>query len=263
MKSSETIRLYIIISLLVHILLLIAASWKMKDMSMRDFKPSTPEVVEVNLLPDPSYQIADIEPPKKEEKPKDSKFVGLYDSRVEEEKVAPSQPLRHRGGHEDAKQEKKQQGKGTGEKLALKTPEKSAEPQGLGDSFTDSLPQDFFPDRKIGDKTYLNVLRFPKIGYFVRLKKIFHTTWNPAPAVRSYAGTNFISKGQMGVVLGVAINQSGELAELFVINSSGLPAYDQEAIRTIRDSAPFAVPPSDLLDSTKTLRMVWTFTVYL
>lgn len=255
MKSSDTIRLYIIISLLIHILLVIGASWKMKDFVMKDLNPSTPEVVEVNLLPE-HPQIADIAPPEKQEKPKDAKFVGLYDSRVEEEIVAPGQPLRHRGSHKSEggmKQEKKQEGKGSGE----------AEPESLGDSFTDSLPQDFFPDRKIGDKTYLNVLRFPKISYFVRLKKIFHTTWNPAPTVRAYAGTNFISKGQMGVVLGVAINQSGGLAELFVMSSSGLPAYDQEALRTIRDSAPFAVPPSDLLDQTKTLRMVWTFTVYL
>ena len=125
------------------------------------------------------------------------------------------------------------------------------------------LPEDFFPDYKIGDHTYLNVLRFPNVQYFVRLKRIFKTTFNPVPVLRNYVMTNQVSRGTVEVVLGVEVDGGGRLARLFIINSSGLQGYDQEAVRTVRDSAPFAKVPDNLKDEDGILRMSWTFTVYL
>jgi TonB family protein len=93
------------------------------------------------------------------------------------------------------------------------------------------------------------------------MKKVFRTTFNPVPSIRQ----SFlqIQKGQVEVVLGVTVDKSGKLADLMVLRSSGLTAYDQEALRTIRDSAPFAAPPPELLNAPGALRMAWTFTVYL
>lgn len=76
-------------------------------------------------------------------------------------------------------------------------------------------------------------------------------------------GANQLSKGQVTVKLGVVVDRSGNLANVFMVNSSGLELYDREAMRTIRESSPFSVPPADLLDQTAQLRMLWTFTVYL
>lgn len=229
-------------------------------------KPDEREL-EVTVIP-PGYQIADISPPKEEKKPEISKFLGLYDSRVPEEKVAPSRSPA--GGQKAAvsskskEKEKTKRREGEGPKIAAKTPEK-AQPKARveGEDFFEGLPEDFFPDYKIADRTYLNVLKFPRIGYFVRLKKIFRTTFNPIPSIRGSLFSNQVSKGQIEVVLGVTVDRMGKLADLFVIRSSGLPRYDREAIRTIRDSAPFAVPPRELLNGPGILRMAWTFTVYL
>lgn len=231
-KQRDPIALFLLISLIFHLLFLGITSLRPSDHSKK------PEEVELTILDNRSYQIADIAPPKKEEKPKDSKFLGLYDSRVEQERVR-SAPPQKKAHHE------KERGEGPHQDLF------------------ESVPDDFYPDHKIGDRTYLNVLRFPKIGYFVRLKKIFKTTFNPGPAVRPYLFSNQISRGQIEVSLAVSIDRAGRLAELFVIRSSGLSLYDKEALRTIRDSAPFATPPSEILDSSSLLRMVWTFTVYL
>jgi len=134
---------------------------------------------------------------------------------------------------------------------------------GESDLFDSGLPEDYFHDYKIGDHTYLNVFKYPKVAYFVRLKKVFRTRWNPVPALRASMMTAQVSRGQVEVVLGVTVDPTGKLAELQMIRSSGLPLYDQEALQTIRDSSPFASPPAELLDNTQKLRMAWTFTVYL
>lgn len=239
-------------SLLIFLLMMGAPLLKKSDRTAKKDK------IEVFLAKN-SYQIADIAPPEKEEKPKESKFAGLYDSRVEEEQVAGSREAssgKSRSRSMTPPQPGQKARNGDGEYRGEMV-------QGESDEMLEALPEDFYPDYKVGDRTYLNVLRFPKIGYFVRLKKTFKTTFNPNSAIRSYLFSNQISKGQVEVVLGAAVGRSGTLDELFVINSSGLPLYDQEAIRTIRDSSPFAAPPAELLDAASKLRMVWTFTVYL
>lgn len=244
-KRCDGLLLFLLLSLLLHLLFAGAGAW-VDLFHVRPVKP--PEVVEVTLIPERPLQIADIPKPEKEQRPKKAKFAGIYDSSVDEEQVV---PVPRPGG------------KGGAKKSATKIPAKNVL-SGSGEmEGPDGLPGDFFPDHKIGDKTYLNVLRFPKVGYFVRLKKIFNTTWNPRPALTASLGANQISKGQVSVKLAVSIDRSGNLAELFVIHSSGLAAYDREAVRTIRDSSPFAAPPPDLLEGPSRLQMVWTFTVYL
>jgi len=244
--------------------------------------------VDVTLIPK-GMQIADIAPPAKEETPDQARFLGEYDSRVKEETVSPSRrsgggdsqaskggsqtsPKSSAAPSEEAKSAKleKPLPKGSeskeGEKLAMKTPEKSqprAEKRPLGgeEDYFNGFSEDFFPDYKIGDHTYLNVLKYPKIGYFVRMKKAFRTTFDPVPALRSSFAQ--VSRGEIDVVLAVSVDRMGKLAELKIIRSSGIDGYDREAVRTVRASAPFAVPPGELLDKDSMLLMAWTFTVYL
>ena len=62
------------------------------------------------------------------------------------------------------------------------------------------------------------------------------------------------------------IDRKGNLKRAHVYRSSGLPLYDQEALRVVQDSAPFAVPPSELqkMDGNDdgVLDVLFTFTVY-
>jgi len=280
--------LAVLISILLHAFLLGMGAYLSVLFPPTAENQSAPKEVEVALVKNHGYRIADIAPPAHEERPDDAKFLGMYDSKVKQETVgATTGPASHAAGkpmsHKElTEQLKKNPEKPTkvptpkeikgsdeeGVKVASKPPskkvkpdEESATPGSDGEDYFEGLSNDYFPDYKVGDKTYLNVFKFPKVSYFVRMKKIFRTTFNPVPSIRQ--SILQIQKGQIEVVLGVTVDKSGKLSDLMVIHSSGNPAYDQEALRTIKDSAPFAAPPSELLNAPNVLRMAWTFTVYL
>jgi TonB family protein len=69
--------------------------------------------------------------------------------------------------------------------------------------------------------------------------------------------------GKVNVMMAMTLSSSGQLRELFVVKSSGIPGYDAEALRTIRQSSPFSAPPAKILDKEGTLRMTWNFITYL
>ena len=253
MKRKERgLILFLVLSLLLHLLFLLGIRWPM--VPVRDSND-----LEVLLLKQGlPKEIADIMEPPVQEKPKEPNFLGIYDSRTEEETVAPGAKQSH------AKKAVEPVEPGpelNGPKLSDQKEAKEGEDSSSDESYLQAYPEDFFPDYKIGAHTYLNVLRFPKIGYFVRLKKIFRTTFDPSSALRQQSFQ--VARGQVEVVLGVTIGRSGSLDDLFVISSSGLPLYDAEGVRTVQASAPFAAPPKELLDAGGRLRMSWTFIVYL
>jgi TonB family protein len=281
----DKIFLAVLVSLLLHLFLLgMGAYFSLISPPVANKEGEKEMLLVIDLIENRPYQIADISPPEKEERPDDARFLGLYDSKVKQETVSTdSGPSSHAAGkkvsHKEATEkleknpEKPRPSKpAVSEKgeytIAAKPKERplkeSAPDAGSGSDGEDlfeALSEDFFPNYKVGDRTYLNVLKYPKISYFVRMKKVFRTTFNPIPSIRrSFLQ---IQKGQVEVVLGVTVDKTGKLADLMILRSSGLQAYDQEALRTIRDSAPFAVPPSELLNTPGALRMAWTFTVYL
>lgn len=122
--------------------------------------------------------------------------------------------------------------------------------------------EDFQPSYKVGSRTFVNTLATPGVGYFVELKRRFRTAFNPIPILRPIY-SQIAGRGKVSVILGVSVDPLGRLAEIVMIRSSGVAAYDQEARRTISQSAPFSAPASSLLDATGRLNMAWTFTVYL
>lgn len=232
--------------------------------------------------PNGGWQLADIPKPLNEVKPEKSKFLGMYDQKVPQETVARSRPP-SAGKAGQAREEGKGEKSTPREKVAkpkkipefgkdvysMKSPvtekqEKNEVSKGAPLGSMASVPEDYYPDYKIDDHTYVNVLRYPDVEYFVRLKRIFKTTWNPIQALRQDMQGNSVSRGEVSVVLAVSVDKSGNLSELFVLKSSGLGNYDSEAIRTIRASSPFSAPPEKFLDKKdQVLRMSWTFVVYL
>jgi outer membrane biosynthesis protein TonB len=120
---------------------------------------------------------------------------------------------------------------------------------------------DYFPDIKVGDRTYVNALANPQVSYYAELKKKFRLAWDPVPALRSQI--NQISRGQITVVMGLSVDGSGRIAALTILKGSGLSAYDAEARRTIMASAPFSKPPAYVIQKDGLAHMAWTFVVYL
>jgi len=259
--------------------------------------PTTPAEVEQKLAEQKQkMRIADISEPEVQERPKTAKFVGMYDSTVPQERVGDGK-VKPRGtktkGDRKSKAKKKQAKAKTEVKKKTKSESRTKDklynfddkmfamndpappadkpitptmpsqtPRG-SISIGDSSSGDFFPDIKRGNHTYLNVLRYPGVSYFVRMKRAFRTTFDPVPALRAYFSANHVARGSVDVVLAVSVNEQGNLAELFILRSSGIPSYDREALRTVRASSPFARPPEKFLADDGALRMMWTFSVYL
>jgi TonB family protein len=291
------------VSVLLHIVLLLllikvpAYMPEKEQPVLIEAWPTTPAEVEEKLAQqEDKARIADIAEPEVQERPKSAKFVGMYDSTVPKETVGtgtvgpegtktkgtPKAKAEKKQAKVEPKVEKKSKSKSkTKDKLynfddemfAMNEPSPPADkpitpampaqtPKG-SISIGDSSSGDYFPDIKRGNHTYLNVLRYPGVSYFVRMKRAFRTTFDPVPALRSYFSSNQVARGSVDVVLAVSVNEQGNLAELFVLRSSGIPSYDHEAMRTVRASSPFARPPEKFLADDGALRMMWTFSVYL
>jgi TonB family protein len=262
---------FILLSLVLHALLI---AFLPRVAPTVNFAEKPIEIIPVTMLPEGSshFRIADIEKPAVEQKPAKSQFLGLYDSAVREETVSTGRgtgsPGRRSATRQAARRPmaKAPAGSAGGKIFAFdsgifeekKSPEPAAGERGEG-----GMPGDFYPDFRRGPHTYLNVLRYPEVAYFVRLKRAFKLAFNPEPVLREHFSQNTVARGSIDVVLGVSVDRSGNLAELFVFRSSGLSAYDGEAMRTVRASAPFSTPPEKFLEDDGLLRMSWTFTVYM
>lgn len=264
---------YLIISIAIHILLALFGHYYSPPLE------NVERIVEITPVIEPDgtkpARIADIDKPAVEKKPQQPKFLGMYDSAVDKEMVA-SGKVAEKAGEKGSKtpaektSKKEKPEKETPDKkldtdklYSLKKTSPSARSAKRGDDGDGISSGDFFPDFKVGSKTYLNVLRYPGVDYFVRMKRVFRTTFNPEPSLRSHFAMNQISRGSIEVVLGVSVNKQGGLSELFVFRSSGVPEYDEEALRTVRASSPFSSPPDKFVEKDGQLRMSWTFTVYL
>lgn len=240
----------VVASLLLHFLVLFILSVVMTQIDKSLPEPA-PVWVELKKMDSPR-QIADIPKPKREEKPDKADAVSMYDQKVKDEIV---------------KQGMEQQSASVKPSPLKPEPDsrKLVKMPGLPEARKEMpatlVPDDFLPDYKWGNRTYINTLAQPNMAYFVELKRKYRLTWNPAPILRGHA--NEISRGKISVVLGVSVNSRGELADLVVIRSSGYYDYDQEGKRTIRSSSPYSAPAANLLGADHLLHMAWTFVVYL
>lgn len=256
----------LVASFILHILMALMVNYIPLVISPRDAS-----VVEIFLdKPEGGWQLADIPKPANEEKPDKAKFLGMYNQKTQEETVAVQNreivrsPDGEMAGSEDRKIVRSLDSKIAGLEEMREPAEKKERNEvvrgspGRGEG---GMPEDFYPDYKYGEHTYLNVLRYPDVEYFVRLKRMFKMTWNPTPVLQRELTS--VSRGSVSVVMAVSVDKTGNLTELFVLKSSGLAGYDNEALRAIRASSPFSSPPEKFLKNDGKLRMSWTFIVYL
>lgn len=263
----RTFDIAVLVSLVVHLLLIFLLN-RFPAFNL----PEKVQALEVFLeKPDGGWQIADIPPPEKEERPDRSDFLGMYDQKVQQETVRPEVPKVGERARKAQPEEKKPKVADKKRKSAdfyafskeIFKDDRNEVSEGHAPTPDVRALEDFYPDYKLGTHTYINVMRYPDVEYFVRLKRIFKMTWDPVSALRREMPTSSVARGMVSVVMAVSVGKSGELSELFVIKSSGLAAYDNEALRTVRASSPFAAPPEKLLEKDGVLRMSWTFTLYV
>lgn len=113
----------------------------------------------------------------------------------------------------------------------------------------------FYERLKRGDALKVNALRSDTGGYVNRIKRKLQVMWNPGktidPAMYRY--------NRVTVTLAIVLNRKGELTDLRVIEPSFFPRYDEEALRTVRQSVPFPNPPDHLVQDDGLVYLTWGF----
>jgi len=77
------------------------------------------------------------------------------------------------------------------------------------------------------------------VTYLDRIRGSIGRLWKPPP---------FRAPGQASVVVAIGLQASGQLTRVTVVRSSGDKAFDESALRAIRQALPFPSPPTDLED---------------
>ncbi len=283
--------------LLIHLpllYLLFFADWQTPPDRTLAVKPPQQMPVMLNLQ---SLPLVDQAQPKTEQIPDQASAVGQYNVKTEVETVAAPTSVQSSTTKTQKNAENKSTSKTPVENKTEKqtpppvqTPPENTEPKSLKDVLAkldskqktdeakiDSLFQnskandanfkssmepsgDYLPAYKVGNKTYVNALAYPHVGYFVEMKRKFRTAWNPIPTLRGKTGQ--LPPHQIQTVWGFTIDGGGQIIAMTLIQSSPIIGYDQEAKRTILASAPFAPPPAELLKGATTLDVAFGFVVY-
>jgi TonB family protein len=299
LTPNQIIIIFVVISLLIHGVVFLVLPQLIQVSSS---KKNEEKVVWTKLKlppqkPNQSLPIADIKKPENEKEPEKANVFSKYNQSVEnettgmnrkpankssdpnlkpKEKTSPPKKEENKKEKESKKEAPQKEEKPPEKKLPnpfedLNKKEKPLIPSGFSDlnkTNRSSNQQyqmngsegDYLPGYKIGNETYVNAMANPNIAYFVELKNKFRLAWNPIPSIRS--DPFFINQKRVYTILGFTINPKGNLVNVIVIKASGSKLYDEEAIRTIKDSAPFSTPPDFLLKNGK-LNVSWQFTVDL
>ncbi|HMQ10581.1 MAG TPA: TonB family protein [Oligoflexia bacterium] len=123
---------------------------------------------------------------------------------------------------------------------------------------TQNAPQNYLPDIDIGNETLLNAQKFKYASFFIRMKQQLENVWSPRPIVfqQNLNGKFYSTK------LSIRLDQNGYLLSVKIVDSSGSPFLDEEAIRSVQKAAPFMNPPSQLLDQNQQLYIPsWSFII--
>lgn len=106
-----------------------------------------------------------------------------------------------------------------------------------------------------GVELKLNARAFDYGSYINRVRTKLSQRWSPQKTIQ----TSMYSQRQVRVDIAVVLNSDGEIVELFTQNSSRYPGFDEEAIRALRDGAPYPNPPKSLIQDDGLIYLPWAF----
>ncbi len=123
-------------------------------------------------------------------------------------------------------------------------------------------PNDNLRDVAEGDGTFLNTREWKYAAFFNRVKQAVSARWDPMGKLRAKdpRGANQLGTRDRVTVLGVSLRPDGTIADIFVSESSGIEALDQESIQAFERAAPFGNPPAALVQN-GLIRFAFSFNV--
>lgn len=106
-----------------------------------------------------------------------------------------------------------------------------------------------------GTELKLNARQFDYGNYINRMRNKLAQRWEPQKTIIP----SMYSQRVVRIDVGVVLNGLGEIVELRTLESSRFPRYDDEAIRALREAAPYPNPPKSLIQDDGLVYMPWTF----
>lgn len=118
-------------------------------------------------------------------------------------------------------------------------------------------------DVEEGLETLLNTSEFKFFSYFNRLQKHMGSFWENQvrQGISSLVerGLEISAGNQLVTKLYVVIGSTGELRDIIILQSCGYDELDQSVIKAFKAAAPFAAPPTPVLESDGTVKITWDF----
>jgi protein TonB len=238
---------FLIVSVALHALVVVAALYMVKQQ-----EPEIPFTLPVRIVNLPQEEVRKLPPVQRPAPVPPAPPVPPVPQRIVPEKPLPPSavPLPKKfGGSEEVKLPKTlsrtgvpegaEQGKETGKTAPPLTHKQAGPLPFLSQNDIDELARKGMPEKKPGDDSVtLDTDEFKFISYnrWLKIKVESVLKYPELAAVSGYQGTLFIK---------FDIMKDGSLGGLEVLKSSGYKILDDEALRSIRASAPFQPLPDD------------------
>ena len=114
------------------------------------------------------------------------------------------------------------------------------------------------------DETSLNTFRFRHATFFNRVADAVRQVWLGGEVLGQVDPRgNIYGIEDRRSLIQLSLDREGNLVDVAVAEPSGVPALDDEAIRAIREAAPFLNPPAALFRGAETISFNFGFTVNL
>lgn len=121
---------------------------------------------------------------------------------------------------------------------------------------------DHLPDVETDAETRLNAWRWKHATFFNRVADGVRRTWvGPEVLGERDPSGRLYGSDDVFTVLQVTIDREGNVVDVMVAEPSGHDFYDDEAIRSFKDSGPFANPPAALFQGGERFTFTFGFSV--
>lgn len=131
---------------------------------------------------------------------------------------------------------------------------------GVAASSAARAKQERFDDIDEGDQNLLNRRRTRYWSFFDRLVEQIRPHWHPRDVMlRHDPQGNVFGVRDRVTVLHITLTSQGALYQLRILRSSGVDVLDAEALKAVRQAAPFPNPPPGLQDEDGMIRFSFGF----
>jgi TonB family protein len=123
---------------------------------------------------------------------------------------------------------------------------------------------DYLDDVADGDETALNSKGSVYAVFFNRLKRRVAEVWAPSPLwERNDPSMQIYGQKDRTTRVRVTLTPMGELLKIIVLDPSGVPFLDEEAMRAFRVAQPFPNPPAGLVDASGAITFTFGFHIQM